>query len=950
MKHCLITLLVIFVFYSDVIGSDLSLDEIVEPIPYAESFETGFGSWVVTSGNSIWTRQSGSTPSGNTGPTAASDGSYYLFTEASGSNNNQVAIIEGPAFLLSSQSGYEFSFDHHMYGVNMGTLKLEISTNGGGTWIPLWTLSGPQDNGWLSSTIDLANYIGQTVRLRFHATVGSSYTSDMAIDNLSLNEVVGSSSLSCSQVISTFPYSESFEGGEGLWIETSTLDIWRRRSGSTGSGQTGPSSASNGSYYMYTEASGANYPNKKGYFEGPCFDFSQVTAAQLSFSYHMYGNRMGTLHVEIMSDDNPDWQVIWSRTGESGTVWYNAAVDLGSFIGQSVKIRFYGLTGTGFRSDMAIDDVKVMASSPQYPVGCNETITDYPYLESFESGWGLWSEKVSNNIWRRSSGGTPSGNTGPSGAIDGSYYLYVEASSPNYPKKTAILEGPCFNLSGAYTADFTFQYSMLGSQVGQIRLEVSTDNGANWNSVWLKEGNQGSGPQSNSWYFESIDLASYLGKKIKLRFRAITGDGYAGDMAIDDIQFDVLKYNPSGLYQARVVHLGSTDYDHSTLVGAGVQNVLVEIDNQDNSSNLSLVSNANGYYNTTFGSGEKTIVPSTQDVDWLNGVTSADVNIIAGHAQGYSVIEDPLKRLAADVDGDGVITMDDVYMIQDLIVGNINEFPNGENWRFVSNIFLKKSQVHPDKVFSADFWNNSVADVAGNQYPFKASLRYSGERYAYDGATSWINSLSNFFVEASSNCETPADFVIIKMGDVNGTANSAGFPYPSGPSSLGNSASFLSNSLTVDEDLPLASSKSKKQQIAVSIYASSRETIHSFELGLWYDQEMFTLNEVVKGSADLRQNIRRNFTSESLRSKEVVKTVWLEEEGEGRRFEVTRDSEGLSKGKLLMKVVLDASIEKGDVSHGIRIDRRELKPTFYGAKGERLEDVDLELVIEKADR
>jgi hypothetical protein len=660
----------------------------------------------------------------------------------------------------------------------------------------------------------------------------------------------------------------------------------------------------------------------------------------------MYGLNMGTLHVEAMSEDVPEWTTIWSRSGESGNDWLSAVIDLSSFVGQKVKLRLYGLTGSGYRSDMAIDDLLVSAKSPSYPIGCTEEISSYPYLESFESGWGSWSEKVSSNIWQRRSGGTPSGSTGPSSAIAGAYYVYVESSNPNYPNKTAILEGPCFNLNGAYSADFTFQYSMLGTQVGQIRLEVSTDAGINWNSAWFKEGNQGSGPQSNTWYFASVDLSDYLGEKIKLRFRGITGDGYWGDIAIDDVQFNVLKYNPSGLYQAKVVHLGTTAYDHSTLLGAGVQNVAVSIDNQDNFSDLNLVTNASGTFITAFNSGVKTITPSTQDDIWLNGVTTSDMQVIAGHAQGYSTITDPLKRLAADVDGDGKITMADVYMVQDLILGIIDEFPNGENWRFISNIFVKESSVHPDKVFAADFWNESKEDYTGAQYPFKAGLRSAGTRLTYNGLNSWINTLPNYFIEASSNCEYPADFLLIKMGDVNGNASSAGFPYPSGSSNLVVAGSSTKH--TISDGGASSPNKAAKKKYIVSIYATAAENVHSFELGLRYDGEVFTLERIVKGSSDLDQEARRNFSDEQSTS-EVIKAIWYDKSGVGKRFGSAGNGNNAnqSRGKLIMKLMLNANSDEVDALSGIQIDQMAFPPAFYGVEGQALDGVDLELVIDK---
>jgi len=127
------------------------------------------------------------------------DGSFYMFLEAStnGSTgqigNNATAILESPCIDLGGQGSASFSFGYHMYGTNMGTLVLEVSTNGGSSWSSIWSESGNQGNSWLSTSVSLNAYAGSTINLRFRGTTGNSWRSDMAIDNLSIT-AVGTSS------------------------------------------------------------------------------------------------------------------------------------------------------------------------------------------------------------------------------------------------------------------------------------------------------------------------------------------------------------------------------------------------------------------------------------------------------------------------------------------------------------------------------------------------------------------------------------------------------------------------------------------------------------------------------------------------------------------------------------------------------------------------------------
>jgi len=73
---------------------------------------------------------------------------------------------------------------------------------------------------------------------------------------------------------------------------------------------------------------------------------------------------------------------------------------------------------------------------------------------------------------------------------------------------------------------------MFGStDGGSIALEVSTDNGSSWSSIWSQTGNQG-----NQWNNVTIDLAAYLGGAIQLRFNRVTGGTWQSDVAIDNTQ------------------------------------------------------------------------------------------------------------------------------------------------------------------------------------------------------------------------------------------------------------------------------------------------------------------------------------------------------------------------------------------------------------------------------
>ena len=178
-------------------GDSSTCSSTVSSFPYSESFESGDG-WTQASGDDgDWINDASGTPSSGTGPSAGADGSYYMFLEASTNGStgqigaNATAILESPCFDLSSASSATFSFENHLYGSNIGSLSLQATTNGT-SWTTLWSLSGDQGNQWNAESVSLASYTGDVIKLRFVGTTGSSWASDIAIDNLELSTSGGS--------------------------------------------------------------------------------------------------------------------------------------------------------------------------------------------------------------------------------------------------------------------------------------------------------------------------------------------------------------------------------------------------------------------------------------------------------------------------------------------------------------------------------------------------------------------------------------------------------------------------------------------------------------------------------------------------------------------------------------------------------------------------------------
>ena len=70
---------------------------------------------------------------------------------------------------------------------------------------------------------------------------------------------------------------------------------------------------------------------------------------------------------------------------------------------------------------------------------------------------------------------------------------------------------------------------MHGFFAGTLYMETS-DAGGQWVEQWSRSGNQG-----KQWHYALVDLRSSPSLVEKLRFRAVTGGGHLGDVAVDDV-------------------------------------------------------------------------------------------------------------------------------------------------------------------------------------------------------------------------------------------------------------------------------------------------------------------------------------------------------------------------------------------------------------------------------
>jgi hypothetical protein len=128
--------------------------------------------------------------------------------------------------------------------------------------------------------------------------------------------------------------------------------------------------------------------------------------------------------------------------------------------------------------------------------------------------------------------------------------------------------------------------------------------------------------------------------------------------------------------------------------------------------------------------GDYSIVPGL-DLDPDNGVTTFDIVLITRHILGIELLNSPYKLIAADANNSGSISTLDVVNIRKVILGIDLNFPNNTSWRFIDESYDFPNPTNP--------WAPGFPEVIN------------------------LNNLDQ---------DTEASFIGIKVGDVNGSAQS----------------------------------------------------------------------------------------------------------------------------------------------------------------------------------
>ena len=298
-------------------------------------------------------------------------------------------------------------------------VSVAYSINGGTTYSTPEIISGP-----IAPGDTVQHTFNQTADMSVYGTYSCVAAVSLTGDGNPLNDSVFVS-ITNIQPADSFPYVQDFEtfipGAPGTladnWETSPNSGFrWQVNTGGTTSTLTGPlgDHTTGSGVYMYTEAS-TGAQGDIATLTTKCLDLSSLTAPELRFWYHMYGQDINKLAIEVL--ETGVWTEVFSLLGPQHPAqadpWLEAVVPLVNYSGAE-KIRFKVTRGPSFDGDVSIDDVKIQ-EAPQFEAELMEFTGPF-------SGCDLSNETVSIKVTNR-------GAVSIQGILQASYHVAGAAAA-----------------------------------------------------------------------------------------------------------------------------------------------------------------------------------------------------------------------------------------------------------------------------------------------------------------------------------------------------------------------------------------------------------------------------------------------------------------------------------------------------------------------------------------
>ena len=421
--------------------------------------------------------------SGGTGPLDdhTPGGNVYMFTETSSGVTGDTYTLTSPCIDLTQATAPRLSFWYHMFGAAMGTLEAHVITQNGFDSTVV-SFSGTQQlaetDPWFQSVSNLDFMIDSIIQIQFVGIRGTSFTSDMSIDDVNLFNAIPTDANALGLVLPT-AVPKCYGGSDSLIVAvsnfgSSTIDF------------------TTDNMTVAVDITGASVASHS----------TLVDTGMLAVG--------DTLNVLVTTTAD------FSAPGTHNLVITNSIV---------ADVNTFNDTTNGSVETLPvltpplIEDFETWTAGnpgilgPGWAINSSSTSTF--------SGWNVEVDGIQN-----------SSGTGP---IDdhtngGQTYMFTESGVSG---DTFDLVSPCIDLTVLSQPKMSFWYHMFGPSMGTLQAIVRTDTGDA--VLWSLSGQQQT-TQNDPWLQATVNLAGYSSfGTIQVVFRGINGPSFQSDMAIDDI-------------------------------------------------------------------------------------------------------------------------------------------------------------------------------------------------------------------------------------------------------------------------------------------------------------------------------------------------------------------------------------------------------------------------------
>ena len=243
-----------------------------------------------------------------------------------------------------------------------------------------------------------------------------------------------------------------------------------------------------------------------------------------------------------------NWQMSYGSPGfspNSGTI-VGTSSNPGTLSGLSANTNYEVYV----RDSCGASDVSDWIGPLAFRTACTPLST--PYSENFDANGFTTSPTFNglgniNSCWQRSpltpyawKTGPPlfsPTNTGPSGdnTTGSAQYMYTETIAGGFSLDSTVLTGPLVDLGGLTNPELKFYVHMFGFDIDQLKVYIN--NGGGWQLINTQNGSQQSS-KTEAWKEVIVSLSSYVNDTIRLQFVGKRSNGFAADIALDDISID----------------------------------------------------------------------------------------------------------------------------------------------------------------------------------------------------------------------------------------------------------------------------------------------------------------------------------------------------------------------------------------------------------------------------